>query len=112
MERQKSELTKSPCISNRGSKSEFRGDIIRRKQRNGAAMTNQRYPPSDMGLNALGNYLRVPFTFVCNEREVVDDWPGIDGQFCQTSRVIPTKTVKVDMVKMLWLRRGVKVGRG
>ena len=54
----------------------------------------------------------LPLTFVCNEREVVDDWPRIDSQFCQTSHVIPTKTVKVDMVKMLWLRRGVKVGRG
>ena len=49
---------------------------------------------------------------VCNEREVVDDWPRIDSQFCQTSHAMPTKTVRVDMVKMLWLRRGVKVGRG
>ena len=70
------------------------------------------HPPSDMGPNALGNYLRVPFTFVCNEREVVDDWPRIDGQFCQTSHAMPTKTVRVDMVKMFWLRRGVKVRRG
>ena len=49
---------------------------------------------------------------VCNEREVVDDWPRIDSQFCQTSHAMPTKTVRVNMVKMLWLRRGVKVGRG
>ena len=67
---------------------------------------------AEVGMKGQRRAQTLPLNFVCNEREVVDDCPRSDRQFCQTSHVIPTKTVKVDMVKMLWLRRGVKVGRG
>ena len=67
---------------------------------------------AEVGMKGQRSAQTLPLTFVCNEREVVDDWPRIDSQFCQTSHAMPTKTVRVDMVKMLWLRRGVKVGRG